>query len=36
MRRGAFSQAFQAHLAGTAAPDDFGSLNDLFDNRLTP
>ena len=31
-RRNAFSQSFQTYLAGTAATEDFGSLNDLFDN----
>jgi hypothetical protein len=35
-RRGAFSDAFQAYLASTAAPEDFGSLNDLFDNVPRP
>ena len=35
-RRNAFSQSFQTYLAGTAATEDFGSLNDLFDDRPKP
>jgi hypothetical protein len=36
LRRNAFSQPFQVYLAGTAAPDDLGSLNDLFDYVAGP
>jgi hypothetical protein len=31
-RRHAFSPEFQAYLAATFAPEDFGNLNDLFEN----
>ncbi|MBI3678080.1 MAG: hypothetical protein HY243_15835 [Proteobacteria bacterium] len=31
-RRNAYSPEFQVYLAGTATPEEIGSLNDLFDN----
>lgn len=33
-RHAAFSQSFQTFLAGTSPPEQFGSLNDLFDDRF--
>jgi hypothetical protein len=33
-RHDAYSQPFQTYLSGTVAPRGFGSLNDLFGNRV--